>query len=306
MIITRLSGGLGNQMFQYAAGLALAAHHRTTLRLDVTRYHLDPEREPHNRYALAALNVGQHFAAAAEIEHVRGRRLSRSERLFLRLACLARLHFIRDRLTFVGHWHREPTRRHFPGFFEWPAPAYLDGMWQSPAYFAPIEDLIRQHFTLRYPLGEEARAIAADISSPGPTAFVHFRRGDYARNPIFAKTIGVLGVDYYRRAIEELRRAHPGVRLYVFSDEPSSIAAVFPSGFRFRIIHLAGGWRAHEELYLMSLFPHAILSNSTFAWWGAWLHPGRDRTVIAPTPWLLDRPAALTDLIPPSWQTIPR
>ena len=72
MIITWLSGGLGNQMFQYAAGLALAERHRTTLKLDVSWFRAHPEYEAHNRYALSCFNVTEQFATQEEIDRVRG------------------------------------------------------------------------------------------------------------------------------------------------------------------------------------------------------------------------------------------
>ena len=80
MIITWLSGGLGNQMFQYAAGLALAERRRTVLKLDVSWFREDPGYEAHNRYALSCLNITEQFATQQEIERVRGVQFTRTER----------------------------------------------------------------------------------------------------------------------------------------------------------------------------------------------------------------------------------
>jgi hypothetical protein len=301
MIITRLLGGLGNQMFQYAAGLALAERRRTVLKLDVSWFREDPEYEAHNRYGLGAFNVTEQFATAEEIDRVRGVRLSRAERALARVARALRLHQVARRYATAGHWHRAESFPYYPGFADQPDSTYLDGMWQSARFFAPAADRLRQHFTVRYPSPPAVRELAQRIRAGGPSAAVHFRRGDYARNPRFREEIGVLGLDYYERAVGRLRALHPDVTLYIFSDDIDAIEREFrPAGPHVFVRSVPDAW-FFEKLPLMALCDHAIISNSTFAWWGAWLNPSPTRVVIAPDPWFAGGPLDGRDVVPESW-----
>src|SRR5471030_2005227 len=105
MIITRLTGGLGNQMFQYAAGLALAEQRRTVLKLDVSWFKVDPQYEAHNRYALSCFNVTEQFATQEEIERVQGVTLTRTERWATRLARPLRLYRYANRHAGPANLH---------------------------------------------------------------------------------------------------------------------------------------------------------------------------------------------------------
>jgi hypothetical protein len=193
MIITWLTGGLGNQMFQYAAGLSLAEHRRTVLKLDPSWYRLSAEDAAHNRYALSCFHITEQFATAEEIDRVRGVPLTRTERWAARLARSMRLYQYANRHAGPSNFHRAAEFKFYPGFFDQPDPTYLHGMWQSERFFAPVSDLLRLHFSFRYPMPPAAAAMLARIRAGGPSAAVHFRRGDYSRNAAFNRTIGVVG-----------------------------------------------------------------------------------------------------------------
>jgi hypothetical protein len=174
MIITWLTGGLGNQMFQYAAGLALAEHRRTVLKLDVSWFREDPAYEAHNRYALSCLNICEQFATQEEIDRIRGVRLTRTERWSGALARALRLYRYANRYAAPANWHRPPGFRFYADFLEQPDNTYLNGMFQSEKFFAPVGGLLRCHFSLRYPPPPEVAAMAERIRH-GPSAAIHFR-----------------------------------------------------------------------------------------------------------------------------------
>lgn len=303
MIITWLSGGLGNQMFQYAAGLALAERRRTILKLDVSWFREDPAYEAHNRYALSCLNITEQFATQEEIDRLRGVALTRSERWSVAVARALRLRRYVARHTAPSNWHQPPTFAYYPAFFEQPDNTYLNGMFQSERFFAGVENLLRQHFTFRYPAPPQVEAMAARIRS-GPSAAVHFRRGDYARNPTFAREIGIIGLGYYERAVRLLRERCPEATLYIFSDDIEAVAREFKPPGPHEFVRCVQPWHAHDKIRLMSLCDHIAIANSTFSWWAAWLNPSPEKLVIAPDPWFADSVHDTRDLVPASWHRL--
>lgn len=304
MIITSLTGGLGNQMFQYAAGLALAEHRRTVLKLDVNWYRHDPAYEAHNRYALSCLNITEQFATDEEIGRTRGIPLTRTERWSVALARALRFYQYASRHAGPSNWHRPPTFRFYPGFFDQPDPTYLNGMFQSEQFFAPVANLLRLHFSFRYPPQPEVAALAERIRS-GPSAAVHFRRGDYTRNASFNQQIGVIGPDYYRRAIVRLRERCPDATLYLFSDDIEAIAREYQPPGPHVFVRCVKPWHAYDKVRLMALCDHIAIANSTFSWWAAWLNPSPDKLVLAPDPWFSGSQYDGTDLVPASWVRLP-
>lgn len=306
MIISWLTGGLGNQMFQYAAGLALAERRRTILKLDPSWFREYPEHEAHNRYALSCLNVTEQFATEEDIDRVRGIPLTRVERWSVALARRLRFYRYARRHTSAGHMFQAAHPSRFcPEFLDMPDPCYLSGMWQSERFFAPVANLVRQHFSFRYPPTPPVAEMAARIHS-GPSAAVHFRRGDYVGNPTFSRELGALGLPYYRAAVELVRSRHPQATLYIFSDDIEAVEREFdPPGPRV-FVRSVEHWNAHDTIRLMSLCDHAIVSNSTFAWWGAWLNPNPAKLVIAPDPWRSGPTAEGDETIPQSWTRLPR
>lgn len=305
MIITWLSGGLGNQMFQYAAGLALAERRRTVLKLDVSWFRDDPAYEGHNRYALSCFNITEQFATQEEIDRVRGVRLTRTERWAASLARAARLRHYAQRHAAPANWHQPPTFAFYPQFLEQPDNTYLNGMFQSEKFFAGSADLLRLHFSFRYPPQPAVAALAARIRS-GPSAAVHFRRGDYRRNPAFAREIGALDLAYYQRAVRLLRARSPDATLYIFSDDIEAVAREFTPEGPHEFVRGVQPWHVFDKIRLMALCDHLVIANSTFSWWAAWLNPSPDKLVIAPDPWFAQSEHDSSDVVPASWTRIPR
>lgn len=304
MIITRLTGGLGNQMFQYAAGLALAERRRTVLKLNVSWFREYEEYEAHNRYALSCLNITEQFATEDELERCRAPGLTRTERLGVSLARALRLHGHVRRHTREDKWHFPPTFAHYPAFENLPDGTSLDGMFQTEKFFAPVADLLRLHFSFRYPPRTAVAELTARIRS-GPSAAVHFRRGDYARNASFASTIGVVGPGYYDRAVRLLRERSPAATLYIFSDDIEAVAREFHPPGPHEFVRCVKPWHAYDKIRLMSLCDHIAIANSTFSWWAAWLNSSPDKLVIAPDPWFTNSPNDQRDVVPASWTRLP-
>ncbi len=301
MIVTRLTGGLGNQMFQYAAGLALAHRRRTVLKLDVSWYREHDVDQ--SRYALDCFNLTGRFATMEEIDRTRGRRLTRAERWSVAMARRLRFRRYAEALDAPGHHHVQPSAGYDAALPALPDGTYLDGLWQSERYFAGVEDLLRRQFTPRYPQPAAVADLAALIAG-SPSIAVHFRRGDYVSHPGHSARNGALPLDYYHRAIAQVLPREPRATLYIFSDDLDEIERRFQPAAPHRFVRAAPGTADFDQLRLMSLCRHCVIANSTFSWWAAWLNPHPGKIVIGPRRWFADPAWDSGDILPTSWEAL--
>ncbi len=289
-VIVHLMGGLGNQMFQYAAGRALAQRLGATLKLDVSAYASDPLRS----YSLSPFNIQEQFATPAELAAIRRPYESRLAWYMQRLSRLLKLPF---GWTTVQENHFRPFD---PRFAIISGHVYLVGYWQSEKYFADMQELIRSECTLKEKPDAANREMAERIAGVQAVS-LHIRRGDYVSNPHTNQIHGVCSLAYYqecvRRLAEELSRPH----FFVFSDDAAwaqeNLRLDYPTTF---VAH-NGPARPHEDLRLMTLCQYHILANSSFSWWGAWLNPNPDKIVYAPGRWFNDPTLDTRDLLPSGW-----
>lgn len=292
-------------MFQYAAGLALAEAHQTVLKLDVSWFGQGTGREDHTRYSLSCFNITEQFATAEEVHQTRISQLSRQDKLKLNIAQKIGLNNYLERRT--PRADQKAVFRHSfdTQFLEQPDNTYLDGLFQSEKYFSSVSDLLRLHFSFRYPAHAEVTELTERILS-GPSVAVHFRRGDVVTNPQYRSNMGVLELDYYHRAFDIIRSKLPEATLYIFSDDIEAISKEITPPGPHVFVRENPAWAAHDIIRLISFCNHAIISNSTFAWWGAWLNTTPNKIVITPTPWFADPVKDSRHIVPESWLSIPR
>ena len=254
-VTSYLMGGCANQMFQYATGLALARRLGVDLKLDVSWYETATPDQP-RMYSLGLFK-------GVDARVVR---------------------------SLCGRIIREEGFPYQPALLEnAPRKCSLVGYWQSEKYFFGLRDELRERLLPRQPL--PARSIATEraiLDAGERSVFVTVRRTDYVGNPYHV----VLPMDYYREAAALIAAKVRDPVFFVFSDDPEWCEANFKLPYRTTIAgnfdrtveqHLG---REDAELYLMRLCSHAIMANSSYSWWGAWL--GADvngGTVIAPKSW---------------------
>jgi hypothetical protein len=161
------------------------------------------------------------------------------------------------------------------------------GYWQSEKYFPMWSDPSFKPFA---PLSPKAQELAQQIK--GET-FIHVRRGDYLRLQHFH---GMPSMSYYRNAIDYVRRRFT-TRFFVFSDDPAWCKTAFPE------FVVVDGLTKYEDLYLMLQCHNAIIANSSFSWWGAWMATNlvTDGLVIAPQRWFTDPNVDARDIVPERW-----
>ncbi|MEM6883625.1 MAG: alpha-1,2-fucosyltransferase [Verrucomicrobiota bacterium] len=301
MIISHLMGGLGNQMFEYAAGLAIAHKHRTILKLDTSFYHQHEVDDRH--YSLNCLNINELFATSNEVWKFNGG-ITRMEKI-ARYACKAAgLHQWANQLTPTGSAHYQPTWEYYPEFEEITDNSWLHGNYQSEKFFRSISGILRHHFTFRYPATERVLAMQESIKQ-APSVAIHFRRGDYVTNENFARGIGVLDFGYYNNAIRKLKSLLPAeTRYYLFSDNIQDIKREYTPDVPHEFVDIFDEHNYYDKIRLMSSCDHNIIANSTFSWWAAWLNSNPKKIVIAPLQWYADNHHSSEDLIPQSWERL--
>lgn len=288
LIIVRLVGGLGNQMFQYAAGRALALRRGVELLLDVRAYANNPKR----RYSL------QHFALAAAFASADQLRRATAPGWLERVAD-----------TLCGRprvYYREQAFTFDPAVLRLPDRTYLAGFWQSEQYFVDAAAAIRRE--LAPPdAGAAADAIWLERIRGSCSVSLHVRRGDYASEPAKAAYHGTCAPDYYARAARaaaDMLGCEP--HFFVFSDEPdwaaSNLDLQWPHSFV--VCDDGNADRDIREFRLMSACRHHITANSSFSWWAAWLGSDPDKIVIAPKQWFASPTMNDRDLIPPGWRRL--
>lgn len=289
MIITKLKGGMGNQMFQYALGRALSVKYGVPLGLDIS-FLLD--RTPRTNftfrgYDLDVFNLNAEIVPQSKVPFI--------YRNFKGKFGLYTDYFKRKFLKLRGV---EKSFNFDSTIFNIGDNAYLDGYWQSYKYFSDIEDIIRKEFTLKNELPLNIQNLMEVIKKENSLC-VHMRRGDYVGN----SNHEIVGKEYYDKGIEKIKSLAKIDKIYVFSDDikwcEENMKFEFPVMF---VGEEYAGKKAEGHLVLMSACHHFIIPNSSFAWWASWLSSSySDKIVIVPKCWYQDENINSDDLIPDEW-----
>ena len=177
---------------------------------------------------------------------------------------------------------------------------FLSGYWQSQKYFEKYSNIIRQDFKFTIPMNSKNLEVANSIKE-SISVSVHIRRGDYLSNKKTYDKHGVCSLDYYENSINLILLEFPTARIFVFSDDISWVNYFLMPKFKnIETVDLNSGKESYNDMRLMSLCDHNIISNSTFSWWGAWLNNNPHKKVIAPEQWFADG-TNCNDLIPENW-----
>ncbi|MDA1194385.1 MAG: alpha-1,2-fucosyltransferase [Planctomycetota bacterium] len=294
MIVVRILGGLGNQMFQYAFGRCLSARRGEPLRLDTSAY----ATYALHGYALDQLALDPVLATAEDVRALTAVTPGFPENVIPR-RLLPR--FLRRGRRYAPTHIREVEGFRFdPSMLATPLPAYFDGYWQSALYFEPVADAIRADFAVRAPLAGRNAELAEAVVGDDAVS-IHVRRGDYANDENTRAVHGLCSLDYYRVAVEYIQTHVPAPRWFVFSDDPAWAAEHLKLPGTVVGVDHNGAAHAAEDLRLMSRCRHHVIANSSFSWWGAWLDPRPDKIVVAPRRWMADPTRACPDVCPPTW-----
>lgn len=288
-VIVRFQGGLGNQLFQYAFGRAVAARNGARLLFDMDFFDLPPGEHTTRAYGLDAF--GLQCARATAVQIARARQRGNAIRAWL--------HALHPRLA-LDRSVKERAFTFDARVQQVQGDTYFEGYWQSARYFADIAHELRREIRLQLPLPAHLQAIGARIAGGGCIS-VHVRRGDYISNPYASAHFAPCDAGYYTAAVRMLRADVPEAPVVIFSDDIAwARAHVRAAG---EVLHVPAEPADHPavHLHLMAMCQHQVIANSSYSWWAAWLNQRPGRRVIAPQRWFNDPAMDTRDLIPSDW-----
>jgi hypothetical protein len=268
-IISRIFGGIGNQLFCYAAARRLAIISNSELVIDdVSGFSYDKLYQ--QNYQLDNFSIPCRKAIAYEQLEPFSKVRRYLKRAYNSLFPFAERTYIQETsLDFDSRILKLQPRD----------TVYLDGYWQSEGYFKDVENTIRQDLKIKFPVDEANSSMASLIRSSLAVA-VHVRFFNVPKDGGSNNHLD----HYYSSAIARMEEMVPGAHYFVFSDRPEDARAsiLLPENRVTFVTHNQGDTNAYLDLWLMSLCKHFIIANSTFSWWGAWLAVQEGKQVIAP------------------------
>jgi len=282
MIIVKLKGGLGNQLFQYAFGRLLSIKRNTSVKFDILSI---DKRDIHRDFKLDRFNTKIELASLEEIK--------KSEYSF-------------GFISKIWMWTKRKILRIYNiGYSEKIVNSrekYYDGYWQSYKYLEPIRKELLREISLKESINKKYSEFISKINGSNSVS-IHIRRGDYVNDPKTKKTHITFGLEYYEEAIKIIKDKIKDPVFFVFSDDISWVKENLK--INYPIIFVSDPEiKDYEELIIMSVCKHNIIANSSFSFWGAWLNQNQGKTVIAPKKWSNLYQKEYKNICPENWVRI--
>lgn len=295
MIVIKLQGGIGNQMFQYALGRSLQEKLHFDVCFDTSFFsQLDPTLLTSRNIEIDQYNLLDFKTLHSANIILKSDVLSKAKR------------FLERRLVpyYKNSYFKEGENGFDSNVFKIKNNTFLDGYWQSPMYFSDIESIIKNEFSLKNPLSDSSLHFKDEIWNSSNSVSLHIRRSDYVCQ--YSSIYHHLDVAYYIQAVQTISDTLNSkyLNLFIFSDDiawcKEHLHFNFPTTF---IENLDS--KPYEDLLLMSYCQHNIIANSTFSWWAAWLNKNEKKLVIAPKKWFKnDNPIFTNHLFPSTWKRL--
>lgn len=293
MIRIKLSGGLGNQMFQYACGRVLAIKHQTELILDTSQLNIKESDSTIRQFELENFKLGSF--------KIDDKNPLSANSLLYRIANVVSIRIgtggIQTSKYFIENGYSFNSSIKIVG-----EDCFLVGYWQSYRYFQEIESIIREEFQFKRALDGKNMDRVNQIKNKNSVS-LHVRRGDFVNNK-HHDIHGTCSIEYYRKAVEKISVKVNNPYLFIFSDDTEWAQAELKN-LAYPHVFVSGNTckQSYIDMQLMSLCKHNIIANSSFSWWSAWLNANPDKIVIAPLQWFADKKmnAQTRDLIPDTW-----
>lgn len=287
MIISKITGGLGNQLFQYAIGRNMALKNKTDLRLDVSFYDTQEKRV----YLLNNFNIAGDILNEKETGYIKKIQKRYSPSWFFNK--------INNKVLLL----KENSDKYFqfdPSIIRTSAQKdiYLNGYWQNEKYFNDVRDVLLKEFVLKDDKNLEEKNVFKKINSTNSIS-IHFRRGDY----LTEKKYHALPLSYYKEGLNKILRetGTENIHLFIFSDDIDWVKKEFKTEYPTIYIDNQDNLTDCEQLIAMSECKHNIIANSSFSWWSAWLNTNKDKKVICPSTWTEPEKNNIDDLFPNNW-----
>ncbi|MDP3388280.1 MAG: alpha-1,2-fucosyltransferase [Eubacteriales bacterium] len=287
MKIVKVTGGLGNQMFQYAFYKSLK-NKDSNVKLDISVF---KSYNAHNGYELnRVFGIEEDFSSLEDVERLGDCKTHFLSKVRRRIFGLKNSHYIQKKFEY------DPEVFKFDNI-------YLDGYWQSEKFFEDIKDDVIRDFAFVEELSEKNIEIKTIAESENSIS-IHIRRGDYVTDTKANKVHGnICDLDYYEKAINFLIGKINSPIFIVFSDDIEWAK----SNLKLNNCHFVSwnkGNHSYNDMRLMSYCKHNIIANSSFSWWGAYLNKNPNKIVVAPNKWFNDTSLNTINLIPNNWHQI--
>ncbi|WP_452596485.1 alpha-1,2-fucosyltransferase [Pontimicrobium sp. MEBiC01747] len=271
MVVIKLIGGLGNQLFQYATAKALALQNNTTLYID---------RSAFNNYDLHAYGL-HHFNIKPKI-------YKEAPSKFVRK--------ILNKLN-INTYYQEESFSYNEAVLELKTKnIFLSGYFQSELYFQNYRKELLKDLEVTALLKEQTKKQLQNIEQTNSVS-IHIRRGDYLLHEKHNTSKEL----YYKSAMKLIEDKIENPVYYMFSDDMEWVKTNFKTNKKTVYIDFNDAATNYEDLKLMSNCKHNIIANSSFSWWGAWLNINKDKIVIAPQQWFNSKEQDYSNVIPNSW-----
>ena len=296
MIIIQKNCGLGNQLFQYAAGRRLAWKHNTRLLIDITQ----TGTKPHEFFALDHYNIKAEIIDKSKIMQFYD--YSAAGRISRKIKTMAGIGI----KTEIGKFKRICEKEIYvfdKSVLKLPDNVFLRGFWQSEKYFLDAEDIIRDELSLKTQLSAQGISAQHQIKNLKNTVSVHIRRGDNVTDKLSNRYFGLIPLEYYYKCLSHLYEKFGSLNIFVFSDDPVWAKENLISDNPMFFIAHNDYKTAYEDIHLMSLCEHNIIANSSFSWWGAWLNKNKEKIVFSPKQWLVNLNKKF-EFVPDNWLRI--
>lgn len=311
MVVINIMMGLGNQMFQYAAARSLSLTLQEPLKLHVASY---------ERYVLRKFELQEFFEIEPEIATMEdlanfsfGHPVRRGWNKLFPKKKLRSLPYEEKRLPRlvyeIFYLFSPPHKRavyeerqlHFDkNFFNTRHNVFLKGYWMSPKYFQAHEDVIKKDFTIRKSLVEHLNPLVDEMHSRNSVA-VHIRCTDRKADPAIHKMYGEIPLSYFEAGVDYINDKKGRPHLYIFSDDIELAKKYVPGGYDCTYVSRYVTKSAIEDMYLMAECKNAVITNSTFSWWGAYLNRHTEKIIIVPERWYNEAPYNYSDIYYPGW-----
>lgn len=291
MIVVKIQGGLGNQLFQFALALSLKAiNHEQKIAIDKTVYKTNNKKITDRENLIYAFNI-EDFSEATLKD------FERKNAFFKMIDYL----FNKNNCSIIN----ESSKTLIPSVLNCEPNTYLNGYWQSYKYFEKITSEIKKQFSLKNTLTTNSLKQKEIILAKPLSIGVHIRRGDYISK--YANIYAHLSLDYYYKGINHIKKKlnKENVSVFVFSDEIEWCKQNFKSTDDVFFIDDKANKPDYEDLFLMSYCGHNIIANSSYSWWAAWINSNADKIIVAPNNWYrVQEPQFNERIYPPTWTVL--
>jgi hypothetical protein len=268
LIIIELNGGLGNQLFQYAAAYSLAKEHQEDLAVYLGTM---------NKYGTWNYEIFNFFQIDLEVINFN----------------IFNTHIYNEPEFYYKKINRQNIYKN--NFF-------LSGYFQSEKYFYKHISGLREQFHARLNLSKTIYSLYLLIKSK-KTIFFHIRRGDYLK---YKNIYNIIDEEHVLMQIKKVLKKEKYEIIGGFSDNKSIVNKIFSKLDCNSIIKINFSelqMTLREEFTLMTAFTDSIIANSSFSWWAAYLNDNIHKRVYFPSIWFndIDLRNKSYDLIPEDW-----